>query len=268
MDANRFDEFVQLLTQLPLGVWQAAVLEQPGWKWMHPLSNVWKFGPFTALFVAIGLNNYQLKGSVEAGYWPKLAPLIPQKSEPDNPQQLMGILEPFYSRERFASNKLKRLRRFLGSDLCREIWASDAESLAADFGRIWRSLGRTMQQQPTDKTIALAMKCLALALLMVGETGFDFSAIPVPVDSRIRSVSARLGCPEGDQATERERWNNVLERIRKSYPEVTMVHLDSLLWQIGTLTPQEMRSHLMKLGSGNLALRISQLFYAGDASKL
>jgi len=122
-----------------------------------------------------------------------------------------------------------------------------------------------MNQQPAKKTIAFAMKCLALALFMVDETKFDFGAIPVPVDSRIRRVSYRLGLPSAHEATERKRWHEALDRIRKSHPEITMVHLDSLLWQIGTLSPQEMEVHLGKLGAGSLASRISGLFRGDDS---
>lgn len=264
MHASRFDEFVQLLAQLPSEAWRATVTEEPEWKWMQPLSEAWEFGHFAALFIVLGLNDYQTKGKADVGYWPKVVPLIPRESDPRDPLQLIDILELFYSKERFAQNKLKRLNRFARSDLCCEIWASSSASVVADFGRIWQSLGRTMDQQPTKKTIAFAMKCLALALLMVDETKFDFGAIPIPVDSRIRSVSDRLGLPSGHEATERERWHEALDRIRKSHPEITMVHLDSLLWQIGTLPPQEMEVHLEKLGAGSLASHISGLFRAVD----
>lgn len=262
MQANRFDEFVQLLTQLPPETWKATVTAEPEWKWMQPLSQAWKFGHFAALFVALGLNDYQTKGKADVGYWPIVVPRIPQQSDPTDPLQLIDILEPFYGGERFAQTKLKRLERFVRSDLCHKIWASSPASVAADFGWIWRSLGRTMNQQPDKKTIAFAMKCLALALLMAGETKFDFGAIPIPVDSRIRNVSDRLGLPSGDDATERKRWREALDRIQQSHPEVTMVHLDSLLWQIGTLSPQEMRIHFEKLGAGGLASCISGLFGA------
>lgn len=260
MPASRFDEFVQLLAQFPSLAWNATVTEEPEWKWMQPLSDVWEFGHFADVFIVLGLNDYQTKGKADVGYWPKVVPLISRESDPKEPRQLIGILEPFYTGERLAQNKVKRLKRFVGSELCREIWASDSSSVAADFGQIWRALGRTMAQEPTKKTIAFAMKCLALALLMVGETRFDFGAIPVPVDSRIRSVSARLGLPRTDEATERKRWHKTLDRIREAHLEITMVHLDSLLWQIGTLSQQEMEAHLVTLGAGGLAPRITALF--------
>jgi len=260
MHANRFDEFVQLLAQFPSLAWKATVTEEPEWKWMHSLSEVWEFGHFAVVFIVLGLNDYQTKGKADVGYWPKVVPLIARESDPKEPRQLIDILEPFYRRERLAHNKVKRLKRFVKSELCHQIWANDSSSVAADFGGIWRALGRTMDQEPTKKTIAFGMKCLALALLMVGETRFNFGAIPVPVDSRIRSVSARLGLPKTDEATERKRWHNALDRIQESRPEITMVHLDSLLWQIGTLPQQEMEAHLVTLGTGALAGRLTALF--------
>ena len=260
MRANRLDDFVEMLSQLPSSVWDATLMKEPEWKWMQPLSNAWAFGHFAALFIVLGLNDYQTKGKADVGYWPKVVPLIPCDSDPKEPIKLIDFLEPFYSRERMAKDKAKRLKRFVASEICREIWASDSASIAADFGQIWRALGRAMSQQPTKKTIAFAMKCLALALLMVDETRFHFGSIPVPVDSRIRTVSERLGLPNGTEATERKRWQRVLDRIQKSNPKVTMVHLDSLLWQIGTLSPQQMQVHLMTLGAGALAPRMAGLF--------
>ena len=260
MSASRFDEFVQMLSEIPSTAWTATMTEEPEWKWMQPFSSAWEFGHFAAVFISLGLNDFQTKGKADVGYWPKVVPLLPLKSDPIKPLEMIGFLEPFYSTERLAQNKVRRLKRFFGSDFCNEIWVSDSGSVAAELERIWLHLGRTMNQQPTKKTIAFAMKCLALALLMVDECEFDFGAIPVPVDSRIRSVSARLGLPKVDEAIERERWHRVLDAIRSSHPDITMVHLDSLLWQIGTLSQREMEAHLVKLRIGELAPRITALF--------
>lgn len=266
MRGNQFDTFIQLLTQLPPEVWNTTVKAGIGWRLLRPLSEVWEFGHFAALYIVLGLNDYQTKGKAEVGYWPKVVPMISKQPDPENPIQLISLLKPFYSSERVAQAKVERLERFSRSNLCREIWVSSSASLAANFEQTWWSLGRTMNQQPAKKTIAFAMKCLALALLMVNETNFDFAAIPVPVDSRIRTVSYRLGLPDDNDATERERWHLVLTQIQKSHPAVTMVHLDSLLWQIGTLEIQEMEAHLRKIGARDCAPRISELFSASDPS--
>jgi DNA-(apurinic or apyrimidinic site) lyase len=104
---------------------------------------------------------------------------------------------------------------------------------------------------------------------MFGERGFDFGSVPVPVDSRVRTVSARLGCSTESDRGERERWQQVLDSIRTRNPEVTMVHLDSLLWQIGTLSQSEMCTHLTTLMAPGLAQSICQLFddrFSGHSS--
>jgi DNA-(apurinic or apyrimidinic site) lyase len=160
MSLSRLDEFVELLSQLPPATWKATMTEgSAGWKWMQPFSNAWVFGHFATLFIILGLNDYQLKGKAEVAYWPKVLPLIPLNSEPEEPLKLIGLLEPFYSQERIAKAKIERLHRFLSSELCSKIWGSDSASIAADFGRIWHALGSTMSQQPEKKTIAFAMKC-------------------------------------------------------------------------------------------------------------
>jgi DNA-(apurinic or apyrimidinic site) lyase len=252
-----FDEFVSLLARLDAESWNATITEEPEWKWLHPRSRDWEFGRFAALFVVLGLNDYQTKGKADVGYWPKVVPLVPRTPPPESPADLAETLEPFFERERFGTNKVARLHRFTESTLCAEIWSATASELADSFPAVWKRLGRTMNQPATKKTIAFAMKCLALALLMVDEKSFDFSAVPVPVDSRIRSVSARLGLGSSDEETERNRWQAALNQIRATRPEVTMVHLDSILWQIGTLSSAEITFHLKALGATALASEIA-----------
>jgi DNA-(apurinic or apyrimidinic site) lyase len=261
---SQFDEFVRLLSKLPQAVWDAPIANGIGWKLLLPISKTWQFGHFAALFTMLGLNNYQTKGKADVGYWPKIAPFISRETDPSSPRQLLAILEPFYSRERLATAKVIRLRRFLESDLCCEIWEYDAARIGQELGRIWNDLARTMRQNPDVKSIAFAARNLATALLMVGETRFDFSGVPIPVDSRIRSLPTRLSLPVGDDATERRRWNAVLDEIRKANPKVTMVHLDHLLWEVACQCPREMQSYLAKLGAGDLASRIAGLF--GEAA--
>ena len=105
------------------------------------------------------------------------------------------------------------------------------------------------------------MKCLALALLMVNESRFNFGAVPVPVDSRIRSVSARLGLTRTDEASERERWPRHLNDFGNRMPQLRWFNWTALLWQIGTLSRQQMQAHLATLGVGDLASRVAALFH-------
>jgi DNA-(apurinic or apyrimidinic site) lyase len=260
----RFDKFVELLCEFPQAVWDAPITNGVGWKLLLPVSKAWQFGHFAALSTMLGLNNYQTKGKADVGYWPKVAPFILCELDPPNPRLLLARLESFYSRERLAVAKVKRLRRFLESDLCSEIWGHSAATISREFGRIWNDLARTMRQAPDVKSIAFAARNLATALLMVGETRFDFSDVPIPVDLRIRSLPKRLGQSVGDDSAERRRWKVVLDEIRKVNPKVTMVHLDHLLWEIAPLSPREMQSYLASLGAEDLASPIAGLF--GEAA--
>ncbi len=264
MTTNRLDTFVTFLSQLPTEVWEASATQAPSCQWLKPYSETWPFGRFAALYVLLGLNNYQLKGRAEVGYWPKVVPLIPRKPASKTPHQLQERLLPFFNTERMGAQNAKRLVCFTDSPLCRQIWESDAASLAAEFPTIWKQLARTMNQKPQTKTIAFAMKCFAYALILVEETGFDFGAIPVPVDSRVRTLSSRLGVPTGNDDEERARWKTALDKLRSSNPDLTMVHLDSILWQIGTLPKREIKAHLGTLRtSGELSHAIGEVINHG-----
>lgn len=257
---SRFDKFVAILSNLSAETWNAAITEEPEWKYLQPRSGDWEFGRFAALFVLLGLNDYQTKRTADVGYWPKVVRDIPRTPSPKTPATLAELLEPFFSHERFGSNKVTRLRRFTCSPPCADIWVADAPTLAATFPAIWERLGLTMKQPATAKTIAFAMKCLALALLMVGEDTFDFSSVPVPVDLRIKRVSERLGLQLANEEAERNTWQAALKAIQARRPEVTMVHLDSILWQIGSKTKYEITMHLVALGASGLATDIANLF--------
>lgn len=260
MSDNRYDDFVDLLSQVPLAVWTATVRKTSSWKLLKPLSGSWEFGHFASLFVTLGLNDYSVIGKADEGYWPKVVPLIPQYIDPPNPHELIDILRPFYETQRGKQAKIKRLERFAKSELCSHIWRSGSPLVAAEFPDIWRRLGETMNQSLTEVTIAFAMKCLATALLMVDESNFDFGTIPVPVDSRVRSLSARLKLPTSDDAAERHRWTEALHRIRRSTPQATMVHVDTLLWEIATRHRSGIEIYLVDLGADAvLAKRIGKL---------
>lgn len=260
-EMRRLDDLVRLLRQVPDGAWAAAVNQTPSCRFLRPLSQVWPFGRFAVLYLMGGLNNYQLKGRAEDAYWPKILPLIEQAAIPQYPHELRETLKPFYRTERLSTVKLNRLDRFLGSPLCSRIWDSDPEILSNNFLVIWPELSRTMKQAREKKTIVFGMKCLAYALLLVNKTGFDFRPIPIPVDSRVRELSRRLHLVDKGDAQERGRWNYVIDNIRISNPGVTMLHLDSVLWQIGTLSKLQIKTHLLRLGfQADLTEDIVELF--------
>ena len=92
------------------------------------------------------------------------------------------------------------------------------------------------------------MKCLGISLLIAREYDFDFSRIPIPVDSRIEALTQKVG-DEGikDRKGIQRFWSEVLAELKERIPELSMIHLDSLCWQIGALGVAELRTYFERL---------------------
>lgn len=119
--------------------------------------------------------------------------------------------------------------------------------MAKDFVRIWHRLAETMKQNRNAKTITFAMKCLGISLLMAGETNFSFEKMPIPVDYRVREFTKRLGVEFKNDDGIRNFWSSVLEELRKKV-NVNMIHLDSLIWQIGAPDRVEIVKYFSEFG--------------------
>jgi DNA-(apurinic or apyrimidinic site) lyase len=91
------------------------------------------------------------------------------------------------------------------------------------------------------------MKCLGISLLMEKEYGFDFSPIPIPVDFRIRKFTQQLGLENLSDDDIRNLWKEILKKIKEVKKEVNMIHLDSLIWQIGALNRIELENYFKNL---------------------
>jgi len=248
---------VEILTEIPWGIWEKIVRQEPEWVNMESFLPIYGFGPFSVLMIVTGLNDYQLKGKAEKVYWPEIHEHLKNFPPPDNPQKLYNLLEPFYRKERLWNTKLRRLYRFLNSFLAQKLWESIPSEVAKKFPRIWKSLAQVMGQKPQDKTISFAMKCLGLSLMMKGEYSFDFTMIPIPVDSRVVRFTERVGIlSSSDAKAIRQLWSEILTSLRKCYPSLTMIHLDSLVWQVASLGDVELKSYFEELGipevGGNL----------------
>lgn len=231
-----------------MDTWNRIVENEPEWHEMERFLPVYGFGPFAVLMMVCGLNDYQLRGKAERAYWPPIRELLEAASVPKSPAGLGEILAEFYEHERLATNKLDRLARFLKSPLADDLWASTPEDVSRRFVSIWQDLAAVMRQSPEMKTIVFAMKCLAVALLMAGERAFPFERIPIPVDIRINDLTARLGGPSGADAAVRACWDGVLAEIRRRNTAVTMVHLDSLIWQLAGESGQGRRRYFDSIG--------------------
>jgi N-glycosylase/DNA lyase len=78
------------------------------------------------------------------------------------------------------------------------------------------------------------MKCLAISLLVFGIKDFEFN-IPIPVDSRIKRLTFKLGLLKKGTSDRKiqQVWQMVLRELKNVHPYINMVHLDSFLWQKG-----------------------------------
>ena len=131
----------------------------------------------SVLMVSVALNDYQLKGRSEKVYWPRIKEIMERKGVPSSPEDIRRNLTEFYRHERLSERKIRRLNRFLSSDLAEKLWKASPDEVAKDFSQIWLNLSEVMEQNPHDKTIAFAMKALGIALLMVGRRDFSFESI-------------------------------------------------------------------------------------------
>lgn len=242
---KRRNDFIALLNHISPDIWNAIVENEPEWKYFQSFLSSYGFGRFAVLQLMIGLNSYQLKGTAEQNYWQKLSQHLKAYPPPQTINELQKYLYIFYKKERLPNGKIKRLQRFLSSSLAQELWSSTPLQVQEEFQQIWQSLTKVMQQKKEAKTICFAMKCLGVTLLMLDYGGFDFSCICIPVDSRVTHFTQKAGfVSDENPASIRECWQDILNELQQENNRITMIHLDSLIWQIGTLTPIDMRSYL------------------------
>jgi len=241
------DKLVDIISNIPWDAWQRIVANEPEWQLMQPFLPRYRFGAFAVLMLTTGLNDYQLKGKADEAYWPQICALLEKSKTPESPPELGNLLEPLYQKERLATNKIERLERFLGSSLASNLWESSAQKISAEFLSYWYKLAEVMHQQPQDKTIVFAMKCLGISLLMAGEFQFNFGQIPIPVDSRVEKFTKSLGIQINSTEDIRNFWSKILILLKRKDPRITMIHLDSLIWQIASLDKDELQEYFMDL---------------------
>ncbi len=241
------ENLAKILAKIPLDVWNRIVDNEPEKRYMKNFLKLYGFGRFAVLMVAAGLNDFQLKGKADIAYWPILKDIIERNKVPSSLKEMNSILAEFYSKERLASLKLDRLNRFLTSTLAKELWTTKPEKVAEDFLQIWYNLAATMGQNKNAETIVFAMKCLGIALIIAGEYNFKVEQIPIPVDYRVRIFTERLGIDIKTDNDVRRFWSKVLEELRKYLP-INMIHLDSLVWQIGTISKEDIIKYFRDLG--------------------
>ena len=254
---------VTILHDVPWAVWQGIVREEPEWHQMEGFLSRLGYGKFAVLMIATGLNDYQLKGRAEVAYWPPLCEHLQGASEPKTISDMETLLNSFYQTERLYTTKLKRLKRFMSSPLAGRLWTTSPRGAESPFVEIWQELSQTMRQKPAAKTIAFAMKCLGISLLMVRLYGFDFGTIPIPVDLRVRRFTERAGLPTGSDRELQEAWQGILAALQRDEPRITMIHLDSLVWQIASLEKQELVAYFNRLDASGVGRYLSALLDEG-----
>ena len=140
--------------------------------------------------------------------------------------------------------KLKRLERFLHSELTNVIWNSDALVIEANFQSIWKRLSETMRQKPEAKTICFSMKCLGISLLMNDTFDFDFSCISIPVDSRVEAFTKKMKVVQSYRPKMIQiLWSHILWSLQEKNSFLTMIHIDSFIWQIAILNASELKHY-------------------------
>ena len=244
MNHPRIQQFGTILQKIPLETWDDIVLMDPECLHIGPYRDQFHFGGFACLMVMLALNSYQLKGKAEMSYWYAMHQHLSSYPKPRSIEKLQQILIPFYEKERLPKGKLKRIHRFFSSSFARNLWKSNPDQIINDFSYYWMWLSKVMNQKTNAKTICFAMKCLGISVLLSGNHHVDFSSIPIPVDSRITSFTQMMNFTnECSQNNIQCVWDQILEIIQEKNPEVSMIHLDSLIWQVGTLEEQEFCSY-------------------------
>lgn len=258
------DEFIRLLAEVPHAAWEQIMTSEPEWREMRGFLPRYSFGPFATLMVVAGLNDFQLKGKADRAYWPPIRARLEAADVPATPGDLAVLLVPFYARERFSEMKLRRLHQFLGSDLAGWLWRATPGVAAGEFEKTWQRLAAAMGQGQEKKTIVFAMKCLGLALLMAGEYGFSSEALAIPVDLRVRRLTEALGAPTASDDAVRAYWDRVLAGVREVNPRVTMLHLDSFVWQVADdVSEAAVRVYCREMEMGQAGDQIATLIGTG-----
>lgn len=257
---NTIQKVTEILKQIPFSAWESIVENEPEWKEMVFFQNKLQYGQFAVIMIILGLNDYQLKKKADF-YWNDLRKLLekPLLSQPISIPDLILILTDFYNFERLGSNKVRRLQKFMESRLAQKLWFSQPEGVANKFPIIWKMLAETMQQQPQDKTIAFAMKCLGITLMMAGYYDFDYSKVPIPVDLRIKYFTNKVGFLYESDEEIRTFWEKVLLNLRSNENCITMIHLDSLIWQIGTASRDDINQYFNNLYLPKIGQSLSSL---------
>ncbi len=261
------NRLAEILRMIPSETWQLIVEKEPEWQHLKPLRHKFSQGSFSVYMMTVGLNAYQLKGKAEIAYWARLYDLFEDCDSIPSLEALAEYLVKFYQKERLYNSKLERLSRFMKSPLAVKLWTKSAHEISLSTANIWQELGNLMNQALHKKTICFAMKCLGVSLIMADEYEFDFSEVPIPVDSRICKFTDRLGMNFGEHTRKIQGfWHRVLSLLHPSLPKINMIHLDSIIWQIAHHDTEELIAYFEELGISDAGRRLIRLLQDSEPS--
>jgi DNA-(apurinic or apyrimidinic site) lyase len=254
------NRLAEILRTIPPETWPLIVEKEPEWQHLEPLRPKFPQGSFSVFMMAVGLNAYQLKGKAEIAYWARLYDLLENCNSIPSLEALTGFLAKFYQKERLYNSKLDRLSRFMSSPLAANLWTNSAQDTSHQTIPIWQGLGNVMKQKLHEKTICFAMKCLGISLMMADVYDFDFQDIPIPVDSRITKFTKKLSGDIGENTRKIQNfWQGILLLLRSSIPEINMIHLDSIIWQIAHHETGELIAYFEELDISKTGRRLIRL---------
>lgn len=251
------NRLTETLGMIPPQTWQLIVKKDLQWQHLEPLRKIFLQGSFSVFLIAVGLNAFQLKGKAETAYWAKLYELLQDCDSIPSIEVLAEHLAKFYQKERLYNSKLERLSRFMSSPLAKDLWTKSFQEISTMTADIRQELGNAMNQALHEKTICFAMKCLGVSLMMSGEYEFDFSDVPIPVDSRICKFTDRLGLNFGKNTRKIQQfWQRILALLHLSQPKINMIHFDSIIWQIAHHNADELMDYFKELDLSEAGRRL------------
>jgi len=228
-----------ILSKVPEEKWMSLLERQPEYKMAKEMVVKKKkyskhFGPFVTFMAVAALNDYQIKGKDE-DYWYNLRNVLETSEVPKTMNELKKILISFYENERQASVKLKRLDKFFNTIVAEILWKSTPETVCGNIREIWCGLAEVDSEgRLYAKTVVFAVKAiLEVVYLYTGKLKCVPKTLPIAVDNRVKSLTANLvNFQKVSDSIVREFWSLVLDKIKERKISVSIIHLDSLVWQI------------------------------------
>ena len=238
------EKVAEFLLKIPDEVWDELFDQLPEFQKMPEEFKNWPFGNQAVVLMVGALNDYRINSEK---YWEKFYGTF--QTQPRSPEDMKKLLEQVFCRNQKSKNekpqKCGRMERFFeneGKKFVGELWEKNETYFKENIGGIWEKLADVMSQPKEAKTIILAIKDLVILLMKrTGDTGIlDSLELPVLVDSRIQKLTKNLVSCNNDLDVDKVRsfWKDVLDlinktRAREGKDNLTMIHLDTLLWFIG-----------------------------------